>query len=74
MIELNERECALECTVCGEFEGISPKAPANEATLKLLTDRVARDHAECERWRKNPARARAERQYKRRMQAELRGL
>ena len=72
MIIANERECALECTVCGELEGISRKAMENEATRMTLTARVAKDHARCEELKDRPRFARTEREYDRRLKAEMR--
>lgn len=71
MIQVNERESALECTICGELEGVSPRALSNEAALLLLKRRVLADHADCDQWEGKPARAKAERAYKLRMRAEI---
>lgn len=74
MIEVNERESALECTICGELEGVSPRALQNDAALMLLKRRVLADHGDCEQWAGNRKRAQAERAYKLRMRAEIRGI
>jgi hypothetical protein len=74
MIVKNERESALECTLCGELEGVSPRALVNEAALMILMDRVSRDHLDCAEWEHDPARARVERQFKVRMRAEMRSI
>jgi 5-methylcytosine-specific restriction endonuclease McrA len=74
MISLDQRERALECTVCGEKQGISLVSMMNERDLGALTERMREDHASCEQHAHNPARAQAERQYTLRMRALLRGF
>lgn len=71
MIVANERESALECNICGELEGVSPKAFENAENLERLKKRVAQDHSECEQWAGNPRKAQIERGYRNRMRAEL---
>jgi hypothetical protein len=74
MIEVNPRECALKCTICGELEGVSPKAMQTPELLKKLVARVAEQHAGCEQFQDNPKRAQAERQYSKRMRAAFSGI
>lgn len=71
---MNARESALECTICGELEGVSRKAIESPELLKKLKMRVAQQHAGCERFKGNPARAKLERQFDKRLQAEMRGI
>jgi hypothetical protein len=42
---------------------------ANEAALLKLSERMAKEHSECEQWAHKPERARAERIWKLRMRA-----
>lgn len=74
MIEFDQRECALQCSICLEKDGISEKAAKNEAALMLLTEGMAAQHRDCEKYADNPARAIAERSYKVRMRALMRTL
>lgn len=74
MIVKNERESALECTLCGELEGVSPKALQNEAALMILMDRVSRDHMDCVQFADNPKRAKVEREFKLRVRAAMRHI
>ena len=64
----------MRCTVCDELDGVSPKALKNPAALKRMKGSMALEHATCEQFRGNPARAKLERQFKKRMQAEFRGI
>ncbi len=73
MIVLDQRECALRCSICEELDGISARAMDNEAALAVLTAAMATAHAGCERFAHNPARAKAERVFDRRMAAAMRG-
>jgi hypothetical protein len=72
VIQVNERESALECSICRELEGVSAKALKTPELLEKLKARVAREHAGCERYAHDPKRARTERQFSRSMAAELR--
>jgi hypothetical protein len=71
VIVLDQRDQALTCSSCGEQEGITPREMANEAVLAVRTSRMADQHAGCEKWAHNPARAKAERGYTVRMRALL---
>jgi hypothetical protein len=72
LIAVNRQQSALECTICGDLEGVSRNALENPELLTKLKQRVAQQHANCEQYKDNPKRAQAERQYSKRMQAELR--
>jgi hypothetical protein len=74
MIQLEQRESALKCTICGELEGIDPQKMRNEATLAPLRSKMADDHAKCEEYKDNPRRAQIERGYATRMRALIRGI
>ena len=71
MIVLDQRNEALTCSSCGEQEGITPREMASDAVLAVRTSHMADEHAACEKWQGNPARAKAERMYTVRMRALL---
>ncbi len=69
MIETAPDHEALRCTLCGELAGISPAALANKARLAQLTELMKIEHEGCQRYAHDPALAKAERIYQRRMRA-----
>jgi hypothetical protein len=71
MIRLNQQESALECTICGELEGMPAATMRNRKRLAMRMENAKGEHAGCEEHKDNPGRALAERRYALRMRIEL---
>jgi hypothetical protein len=74
MIVRNEREQALECSLCGELLGISDETKRCPAAVLVLMAGMGADHQACEEYLNDPRMARAARDFRLRMRHALRGL
>lgn len=71
MIQMNDRDQCIGCTVCGETTELTRGNLRHPEQLIEKKERMAEEHAPCEEFKHNPERARAERQYRQAMREEL---
>lgn len=64
----------LQCTICEEVVELREKTANHSEKLLMLIEEMAADHKDCEKFKDDPRRAKAERAYKVRMRDELAGL
>ncbi len=71
MIRMNDRDQCLECTLCGECVEIPRRLLRDPEAMLAQREEAEAEHAACEQWKDDPARARAERQYRAAMREEM---
>ena len=71
MIVVNQQEQWVGCTVCEERIELRRKTLANTETMLLIREHLTAEHNACEQNKANPARAKRDREFSRRVREEL---